>query len=149
MALVFAAFPLAGRRVLGTWEFDGAAEISCVLLILGAYFHFLDRRKRAALPDPAALLDRASRLAASGRSDRAVAVLTKAIRESPKLWQAYQYRGEMYLRMGNDAALALRDFSEAIRLAPQEPHLRLLREQAYSLLGDGPGQSAPPDPVEE
>jgi hypothetical protein len=34
-------------------------------------------------------------------------------------------------------------------LAPQEPHLRLLREQAYSLLGDGPGQSAPPDPGEE
>jgi Tfp pilus assembly protein PilF len=41
----------------------------------------------------------------------------------------------LYLRAGN-AALATQDFAEAIRLAPGEPHLYLLREQAYSLLGD-------------
>jgi Flp pilus assembly protein TadD len=128
--------PFAGRLLLGVWGFGGAAEIACLFLILGAYFHFVSRRGRAAMPDPAAMLDQASQLAASGRIDRAIARLTKTIRLSPKLWQGYQYRGELYLRLGNAAAPAVRDFSQAIRLAPEEPHLYLLRGQAYSLLGD-------------
>ena len=36
------------------------------------------------------------------------------------------------------AEAALRDFSEAIRLAPGEAHLYALRGHAYSLLGDEP-----------
>jgi Flp pilus assembly protein TadD len=81
------------------------------------------------------LIDQDNLRGACGRIDRAIALLTKTIRQSPKFWQAYQYRGELYLRAGN-AALATQDFAEAIRLAPGEPHLYLLREQAYSLLGD-------------
>jgi Flp pilus assembly protein TadD len=42
----------------------------------------------------------------------------------------------LYLREGGQTDAALRDFSEAIRLAPREPHLYLLRGRAYSLLGD-------------
>jgi Flp pilus assembly protein TadD len=84
------------------------------------------------------MLDQASQLASSGRIDRAIARLTKTIRLSPKLWQAYQYRGELYIRRGDAVALAVQDFSEAIRLAPNEPQLYLLRGQAYGLLGDQP-----------
>jgi cytochrome c-type biogenesis protein CcmH/NrfG len=134
LALLFGSFPVVGRLVLGDWEFAGSAEIACLLLLAGTYFHLRSRRY-AANPDPATMLDQANQLAASGRIDRAIALLTKTIRQSPKFWQAYQYRGELYLRAGN-AALATQDFAEAIRLAPGEPHLYLLREQAYSLLGD-------------
>jgi cytochrome c-type biogenesis protein CcmH/NrfG len=136
LALLFGSFPVVGRMVLGNWEFGGSAEIACLLLLAGAYFHLRSRRRYAANPDPATLLDQASQLAANGRVDRAVALLTKTIRQSPKLWQAYQYRGELHLRAG-DAVLATHDFAEAIRLAPNEPHLYLLREQAHALLGDG------------
>jgi tetratricopeptide (TPR) repeat protein len=135
MALVFGSLPLVGRLVLGTWEFGGAAEIAGLALLVGAYFQWRVWRI-AAIPDAATLLDRASRLAASGRVERAVAVLTKAIRQSPKLWQAYQYRGELYLRSCRDAALAVRDFSDAIKLAPNETHLYVLREEANNLLRD-------------
>ena len=121
-----------GRIVLGTWEFIGAAEIACLLLMAGSYFHVRSRRY-VTKPDPATLLDQSNRLAANGRLDRAVALLTKTIRQSPKLWQAYQYRGELRLRLG-EFALAEQDFAEAIRLAPNEPHLYLLREQADTLL---------------
>jgi regulator of sirC expression with transglutaminase-like and TPR domain len=50
------------------------------------------------------------------------------------LWQAFQYRGELYLRQQSFDA-ALQDLNEAIRLAPEEPHLYILRGQAHSLLG--------------
>ena len=130
VGLLFGSLPLAGRLILGSWEFAGAAEIACLLLMLGAYFHIRSRRY-GTKPDPATLLDRASQFASSGRVDRAIASLTKSIRQSPKLWQAYQYRGELRLRLG-DVALAAQDFSEAIRLAPSEPHLYVLRDQAIS-----------------
>src|ERR1022692_3613195 len=130
LALLFGSLPLVGRLVLGSWEFVSAAEIACLLLLAGVYFHVRSRRF-ATKPDPATLLDQANRLAASGRPDRALAVLTRTIRQSPKLWQAYQYRGELRLRLG-DVALAAQDFSEAIRLAPSEPHLYVLRDQAIS-----------------
>jgi cytochrome c-type biogenesis protein CcmH/NrfG len=128
VGLLFGSLPVAGRIVLGTWEFSGAAEIACLLLMLGAYFH-IRSRLYAAKPDPATLLDQAGQLASDGRIERAIALLTRTIRQSPKLWQAYQYRGELRLRLGN-VALAAQDFSEAIRLAPNEPHLYVLREQA-------------------
>ena len=136
LALLFGSLPLASRLFLGAWGFSGAAEISCFLLILGAYFRFASRRGIPSIPDPATMLDQASQLASSGRIDRAIALLTKTIRLSPKLWQAFQYRGELYLSQGDAVGRAIRDFSEAIRLAPKEPHLYLLRGHAYSLLGD-------------
>ncbi len=131
LALLFGSLPVMGRLVLGDWEFWSAAEISCLLLLAGAYFHFRSRRY-ATTPDPATLLDQANRFASSGRIDRAVRLLTKTIRQSPKLWQAYQYRGELRLRLG-EFALAAQDFSDAIRLAPDEPHLHVLLDQAAAL----------------
>jgi Flp pilus assembly protein TadD len=121
---------------LGSWDFAGAAEVACLALLLGGYFHLLSRRGYPAIPDPATMLDQASQLASSGRIDRAIARLTRTIRLSPRLWQAYQYRGQLYIRLGDAVALAVEDFSEAIRLAPNEPELYLLRGQAYLLLGD-------------
>jgi tetratricopeptide (TPR) repeat protein len=135
MAAVFGSLPLASRILLGGWGFDGAAEIGCLCLIAGAYFHIVSRRFPV-VPDPATMLERAGERAASGRPDRAIALLTEGIRLSPQLWQAFQYRGELYLLQGEQAEAALQDFSEAIRLAPRERHLYLLRGRAYSLLGD-------------
>jgi len=131
LALLFGSLPLVGRLVMGDWEFVSAAEVSCLLLMAGAYFHVRSRR-HLTKPDPATLLDQASQFAANGRADKALAMLTKTIRQSPKLWQAYQYRGELRLRLGQ-VELAAQDFSDAIRLAPDEPHLRGLLEQAASL----------------
>jgi Flp pilus assembly protein TadD len=135
MAVVFGTLPLASRIFLGGWGFDGAAEIACLCLIAGVYFHIVSRRFPA-VPDPATILERAAQHASEGRSDRAIALLTEGIRLSPQLWQAFQYRGELYLREGGLEEAALQDFSEAIRLAPREPHLYVLRAQVYSLLGD-------------
>src|ERR1039458_10561547 len=135
MAAVFGSLPLASRIFLGGWGFDGAAEIGCLCLIAGVYFHIVSRRFPA-VPDPATILGRAGERAASGRPDRAIALLTEGIRLSPELWQAYQYRGELYLQQGGQTDAARRDFSEAIRLAPGEPHLYLLRGRAFSLTGD-------------
>ena len=62
--------------------------------------------------------------------------MTNAIRLSPRLWQAFQYRGELHLLDLNATRAALADFTEAIRLAPTEPHLYSLRSEAHRLLGD-------------
>jgi tetratricopeptide (TPR) repeat protein len=136
MALLFASLPVACRLFVGAWGFDGAFEVSCFCLVLGTYLHLLSRRSLPALPDAATLLDRAIRLALEGRTDRAILLLTEAIRLSPRLWQAFQYRGELYLLEPETVAAALDDFTEAIRLAPEEPHLYALREQAHRLLED-------------
>jgi tetratricopeptide (TPR) repeat protein len=130
-ALLFGSVPLAGRLFLGEWAFTGAAEWACASLLVAVYLEIRARRF-ITKPDPATLLERAGRLAASGRTARAIAVLTAAIRTSPKLWQAYQYRGELHLREGNPSAAA-EDFSAAIRLAPDELHLYVLRDHASSL----------------
>ena len=135
MAVVFGSLPLASRIFLGSWGFDGAAEIGCLCLLVGAYFHIVSRRF-SAVPDPATILERAGQRASAGRGDRAIALLTEGIRLSPQLWQAFQYRGELYLRQGGQMDAALQDFSEAIRLAPGEPHLYILRGHVHSLLGD-------------
>jgi tetratricopeptide (TPR) repeat protein len=135
MAVVFGSLPLASRIVLGGWGFDGAGEIGCLCLIAGTYFHIVSRRFPA-VPDPATMLERAGQHASAGRSDQAIALLTEGIRLSPQLWQAFQYRGELYLQQGDRVEEALQDFSEAIRLAPREAHLYALRGHAYSLIGD-------------
>jgi tetratricopeptide (TPR) repeat protein len=134
MAALFASMPVASKLFLGVWGFDGAVEIACLCLILGTYFHIAGRRAVRAIPDPASMLDQALQLAWSGQTDPAIALLTKTIRLCPQLWQAFQYRGELYLRQQSFDA-ALRDLDEAIRLAPEEAHLYGLREQAHSLLG--------------
>lgn len=121
---------------MGTWGFDGAFEVACLCLILGTYFHLVSRRRPPAIPDAATLLDRAIRLALEGRTDRAILLLTEAIRLSPRLWQAFEYRGGLYLLEPETVDAALDDFTEAIRLAPDEPHLYVLRGQAHRLLGD-------------
>jgi tetratricopeptide (TPR) repeat protein len=128
--------PAASKLFLGVWGFDGAAEIACLCLMLGTYFHLMGRRRSRAVPDPASMLDQARQLTLSGQMDEAIALLTETIRLSPQLWQAFQYRGELYLRQQSFDA-ALRDLDEAIRLAPEEPHLHILRAQAQSLLGEG------------
>jgi tetratricopeptide (TPR) repeat protein len=128
LALVFGSFPLVGRLVLGDWEFTGSFELACLLAIFGTYLRLRERR-HSSNPDPATLLDQASRLADEGRIDRAIALLSRTIRQSPRLWQAYQYRGELQLRIGAHE-LAAHDFAEAIRLAPEEAHLQRLLEQA-------------------
>ncbi len=134
MAAVFGSLPLASRIFLGNWGFDGAMEIGCLCLIVGAYFHIVSRRFPA-IPDPATSLERAGESVSEGRNDQAIALLTEEIRLSPHLWQAFQYRGELLLAR-TEAEAALEDFSEAIRLAPGEAHLYALRGHAFSLLGD-------------
>jgi predicted Zn-dependent protease len=95
------------------------------------------RRFRRA-PDPSAVADEAIRRFGVGETERALAMLDRLIADSPWFWQARQYRGEMRLRTG-DAAGALADFDAAIRLAPEEAHLRELREQA----ANGPIRPSP------
>ena len=136
MALLFGSLPVACRIFVGAWGFDGAFEVACLCLVVGTYLHILSRRSLPAIPDDATLLDRAIRLAMEGRTDRGILLLTEAIRLSPRLWQAFQYRGELYLLEPGTWNAALDDFSEAIRLAPEEPHLYVLRGQAHRLLGD-------------
>ena len=136
MALLFASLPVACRVFVGSWGFEGAFEVSCLCLVLGTYLHLLSRRSLHAIPDAATLLDQAIRLAIEGRTDRAILLLTEAIRLSPRLWQAFQYRGELYLLQPETVDSGLEDFTEAIRLAPEEPHLYVLRGQAHRLMGD-------------
>ena len=136
MAALFASMPAASKLFLGVWGFDGAAEIACLCLMLGTYFHIVGRRRGPAIPDPATMLDQAIQLACSDQTDAAIALLTETIRLSPQLWQAFQYRGELYLRQQSFDA-ALRDLNEAIRLAPEESHLYILRGQAQNPQGEG------------
>jgi tetratricopeptide (TPR) repeat protein len=136
MALLFGSLPVACRIFVGTWGFEDAFEVAGFCLILGTYLHILSRRSLPAVPDAATLLDRANRLAFEGQTDEAILLLTGAIRLSPWLWQAFQYRGELYLLRPESVDAARDDFTEAIRLAPEEPHLHVLRGQAHRLLGD-------------
>jgi tetratricopeptide (TPR) repeat protein len=132
LSALFASLPLSSKLFVGVWGFDGAAELSFLCLMLGTYLHFLSRR-RAAMRDGAAMMDQANQLARAGETEGAIGLLTKAIRLNPRLWQAFQYRGELYLRSDRPDA-ALQDFTEAIRLAPEEPHLYALRQQAQGEL---------------
>jgi tetratricopeptide (TPR) repeat protein len=135
IAAVFGSLPVASRILLGDWEFESAGGIACLCLAVGVYFRILDRRSFRAIPDPAAMLDQANQLASAGRTDRALARLTEAIRLSPRFWQAFQYRGELHL-LHQRPVDALRDFDEAIALAPNEPHLYILRAHVHQALGD-------------
>ena len=136
LALLLASLPLASRVLLGAWGFPEATELALLCLIAGLYLEILGRRRWRTLRDDAAVLERALSLASEGRDDEAIARLTQALRVSPRLWQAYQYRGQLRLRQPGSGQAALADFGEAIRLAPKEAHLYALRSQAFDLLGD-------------
>jgi tetratricopeptide (TPR) repeat protein len=135
LAFLFASLPLAGKLFLGSWRFDGALDIACLCLVVAAYLYFVGRESRPPIPDSAAVLDEAIRLAASGETGRGLALLDEALLLSPRLWQARQYRGQMRLGEPDAVESALKDFTEAIRLAPDEPHLYLLRSHVFTLLG--------------
>jgi Flp pilus assembly protein TadD len=140
IGLLFASMPVAAKILMGVWGFQEAAAISIICFAIAAYLYLLSRGRTRAIPDGAEMMDRARRLAASGKMAKATFVLTKALSLDPKLWQAFQYRGELQVSQG-DYRGALDDFSEAIRLAPQERHLYLLRAQVYRAMGqDTPAQ---------
>ena len=142
MALLFASLPLADKLFLGSWGFDGAPGVACLCLVAAAYLYFAGREGRPPVPDSATILDQAIQLAASGETARALALLDQELRLSPRLWQARQYRGQMRLGEPDAAESALQDFTEAIRLAPDEPHLYILRSHVFSLLGrDSPARA--------
>jgi Flp pilus assembly protein TadD len=134
MALLFASLPLSSRLLLGSWDFEGAFALAFLCFAAGCYFRITSRRF-VGLRDPASMIDHALQLAASGRTNRAVALLTRTIQLSPSLWQAHQYRGEIYLSMGS-VKEALDDFDRAIGLAPAESNLYALRGYAHARAGD-------------
>jgi len=136
LALLLASLPVVSRIFLGNWGFPEAADLSFLCLAAGTYLEITGRRRLRALRDDAAALERALSLATEGRIEPAIAILTRAIRLSPRLWQAYQYRGQLRLREPESWNAALADFNEAIRLAPKESHLYRFRSEAYRLLGD-------------
>jgi len=135
LAVVFGSLPLTTKLVLGSSGFEGAPGIACLCLVAAAYLYLAGRKSTPPVPDSAAILGEAIRIAASGDTGRGIALLDEAFRLSPDLWQAREYRG--YFRLGeSDAAEgALQDFTDAIRLAPAEPHLYILRGHVYTLLG--------------
>src|SRR5215471_14245426 len=135
LGILFAGFPLVGVLFLGTWEFDGSLGIACLFLIAAAYLYLAGRPRRPPLPDPSTILDEAIQLAASGETDRGIQLLDELLRLSPRLWQARQYRGQMRLAEPSAAEAVLQDFTEAIRLAPEEHHLYVLRSHIFTLLG--------------
>ena len=103
---------------------------------MAVYLYFAGRVHRLPLPDPATIVGEAIRLAASeGETSRGIALLNEALRLKPRFWQARQYRGQIRLREPDAAESALQDFTEAIRLAPDEPHLYILRSHVFTLLG--------------
>ncbi len=130
LAALFASFPLTARLVLGEWAFQGAGGVAGLWFAAGVYLFIRGRRLKPA-PDAAALLDEAIHLAGVGETARAIGMLNRAIAENPRFWQALQCRAEIRFHVGEiDRAIA--DFDAAIRLAPDEPHLRELREHAVS-----------------
>jgi tetratricopeptide (TPR) repeat protein len=140
--LLFASLPLMGKLFLGSWRFDGALAAACLCLIAAAYLYFLGREDRPSIPDSGAILGEALRLAASGATDQGLALLDEALRLDPRLWQAWEYRGQIHLLKPDATQSALQDFTEAIRLAPGEPHLYILRSHVFALLGhDSPARA--------
>jgi tetratricopeptide (TPR) repeat protein len=135
LALLFASLPLAGKLFLGSWRFDGALDLSFLCILVAAYLYFVGRDRRPQIPDSAAILNLALQLAGAGATGRGLALLDEALRLDPGLWQAWEYRGKIHLAEPDGIEFALEDFTEAIRLAPAEPHLYSLRSHVLTLLG--------------
>ena len=138
LSALAASLPVASRLFLGSWAFTGAGEVSFLFLALGIYLHIHSRRRARTVRDDAANLERALQLASAGQTDESIELLTRLIRQSPRLWQALQYRGQIHLQLGSTEE-ALHDLSQAIELAPEEAHLYALRSQARVLAGDEEG----------
>ncbi len=136
MALLFATLPVVARLALGAWDFQEGFGLGLLCLGLAGYLRLRERR-RSTDPDPATNLDHAIRMAMAGEFSDSADLLTRTLRQNPRLWQAYQYRGEVYLRQPGAAGAACQDFTEAIRIAPREAHLYVLRSMAHRLLGNG------------
>ena len=136
LAGLLGSLPVVSRLLLGSWGFPEAAELAALCFLVGCYLEILGRRRWRTLRDDAMALERALSLAAEGRDDEAIARLTQALRISPRLWQAYQYRGQLRARRPQTWQAALDDFDAAIRLAPREAHLYSLRSHLFALLGD-------------
>src|SRR5579871_7014440 len=100
LAALAASLPIAGRLLLGSWVFTSAVEVSFLFLALGTFLHIHGRRRARTLRDDASNLERALQLASGGQAEEAIAVLTRLIRQRPSLWQALQYRGQIYLHGG-------------------------------------------------
>jgi tetratricopeptide (TPR) repeat protein len=144
LALIFGSLPVASRLLLGFWGFEGATQIAALCLIAGAYLRLWSWRKGKAIRDSAVMLSEALAFAAQGERDRAIGLLSTAIRMNSSFWQAYQNRGQLYLDRPETWTRALADFDAALRLAPEEAELRGLREQAHNLLlGKIPSQNHP------
>jgi tetratricopeptide repeat protein len=79
-----------------------------------------------------------------GRYDEAIELTTQEIASDPNDAQAYFYRGRAYhCRNGQgDVERAIADFSESIRLAPQEPEAYYSRALAYRDHGDADESAA-------
>jgi serine/threonine-protein kinase len=132
--------PVAARIVLGVWAFQEAGAISITCFAIATYLHLRSRGRTPTTPDGAEMMDRAFRLTASGKMARAISILTKTLRLDRKLWQALQYRAQLRASQG-DYVRALEDLDEAIRIAPKERHLYLLRAHVYSAMGqESPAQ---------
>jgi len=136
LAFLFLSLPLASRLFLGSWGFEGAPEIACLCLFTAASFYLAGRVRQPPIPDSATFPSEAIRLAASGETGRAIALLAEALQLSPRLWQGRQYRGQIRLGEPDAAESVLHDFTEAIRLAPDEAQLYILRSHVFSLLGE-------------
>ena len=130
---LFASLPVASRLLLGVWGFPEATGISIICFTVAIYLYARSWGRRG-IPDGAAMLDRAQRLVSSGKTPKAISILTQTIRLNPNLWQAYEYRGRLRIGEGNYFE-ALQDLGEAIRLAPRERHLYFLRAQVYDNIG--------------
>jgi tetratricopeptide (TPR) repeat protein len=135
LGLLFASLPLAGKLFLGSWRFDGALDLAGLCMFAAAYLYFVGRGPRPPIPDSGLILNEALRLAALGATGRGLALLDEALRLDPTLWQAWEYRGQINLGKPGAAESALKDFTEAIRLAPHEAHLYILRSHVFTLLG--------------
>lgn len=136
LAALLGSLPVVSLLFLGSWGFPEAAELAALCFLVGCYLEILGRRRWRTLRDDALVLERALSLGAEGRDQEAIALLTQALRISPRLWQAHQYRGQLRARRPETWQAALADLDQAIRLAPGEGHLYALRSQVFALLGD-------------
>jgi Tfp pilus assembly protein PilF len=135
LALIFASLPLAGKLFLGSWRFDGALDIAGLCVLAAAYLYFVGRDHGPQTLDSVVMLDKALQFAARGATHRGLALLDEALQLDPNLWQAWEYRGQIHLGEPEGTESAFEDFNQAIRLAPDEPHLYILRSHVLTLLG--------------
>src|SRR5437762_1137510 len=80
LAVLFASMPLMSKLLLGSWAFDDALGIACLLSAAAAYLYFAGRKHRT-VPDAAAMLEEAIQQAASGHIEKGLAILDDVLRQ--------------------------------------------------------------------